>query len=156
MAVYEAANAVENALDLALAACHEGQGDLRALTEVVKVALCDRHAVVPIAALDETFDHATLVLEASGGGKMKLEHGNCDDSGHGLTLAESWLQEGRAELERCRDFLLLVDFDEVAGLEILEAVQADAAVEAGSNFTGVVLETSQRGNLTLVHNDVVA
>ena len=87
IAVHEAVNAVENPLGFALAARDEGECDFRSLMEVVKIALRDRHSVAAMAALDETLDHATLLLEASAGGEMKLEYGNCDDSGHGADLS---------------------------------------------------------------------
>src|SRR5687767_8448923 len=46
--------------------------------------------------------------------------------------------------------------DDVARLEVLEPLQADAAVEAGAHLGGVVLEAPQGGDLPFVDDTVVA
>lgn len=58
-------------------------------------------------------------------------------------------------LERRLDGFVVEGLDQVAGLDVLEAVDADAAVEAASHFRRVVLEAAQRTDPTLVNDDAV-
>src|SRR5262245_20477803 len=51
-----------------------------------------------------------------------------------------------------RDLFLGERLDHVAGLQVLEAVEPDAAVEAGADLRGVVLEPLERDDLALVHH----
>src|SRR5688572_11007153 len=55
-----------------------------------------------------------------------------------------------------RDLALFVGLDNVARLEILEAGQADAALEALTNLTCVVLEPLERRDLALPDDRAVA
>src|ERR1043166_5779758 len=48
------------------------------------------------------------------------------------------------------------DLDEIAGLQVIEALEADAALEARLHLADVVLETAQRANLAFEDDDVVA
>src|ERR1051325_8550678 len=47
-------------------------------------------------------------------------------------------------------------FDHIARLDVVEAFETDAALEAGLHFADVILEAAQRGDLALEHDDVVA
>ena len=47
-------------------------------------------------------------------------------------------------------------FEDVAFLDVIELGHSHAALIAGSNFLGLVLEPLQRTNLTLMDDDVVA
>jgi len=54
------------------------------------------------------------------------------------------------------DFDVLVSFDDVARLEVLEIVEADTTFEALTDLSGVVLEPAQRGNRALPDDRAVA
>ena len=126
-----------------LAVGRERESDFRALVTIVKLALHHGDAVAMMDPLDETLDHATLLFQTAAGRQMELENGNCDEGRHGEV---GWLRPRsvpRAWLEGRRDLLLLVDLDEVTRLEVLETVEADAAVEAAADLGGVVLEPSK-------------
>src|SRR5438045_3827079 len=58
--------------------------------------------------------------------------------------------------EPAGDLLHLERFDDVAFLHVVEAVELDAAFEARLDLGGVVLEPLERGDLSLVDDDVVA
>ena len=62
----------------------------------------------------------------------------------------------RSSGEDRRDLFLDERLDDVARLEVLEAVETDAAVEAGAHLGGVVLEAAQRSDLALVDDPAVA
>src|SRR5476649_1536368 len=58
---------------------------------------------------------------------------------------------------KCGAHLLhFVALDDVAHGVTVEIVQLDAALEAGADFVGVVLEALERGNLALVHHFLAA
>ena len=57
--------------------------------------------------------------------------------------------------ERRPDLLALVALDDVADLVAVEVVELDAALEAGADLVGVVLEALERRNLALV-DDLLA
>src|SRR6185436_17037417 len=59
-------------------------------------------------------------------------------------------------LRRLRDALHLEHFDHVANLDVVETLQAQAALEAGLDLGHVVLEALERGELAFPHHDVVA
>ena len=61
-----------------------------------------------------------------------------------------------AGAEPARDLLHLVGLDHVADLEVLEVVEADAALVARLHLARVVLEAAQAGDLARVDDDVVA
>src|SRR5689334_3649808 len=55
----------------------------------------------------------------------------------------------RGRLKRRAHLLDLEALDLVAGLVVVETVEADTALEAGAHFVRVVLETAQRADLAL-------
>src|SRR5262245_18563669 len=55
-----------------------------------------------------------------------------------------------------QDFALVVRLDDVAGLEVLEIRQADAALVAGLHLADVVLEAPQRGDGALPDDRALA
>src|SRR6185295_6976725 len=55
-----------------------------------------------------------------------------------------------------RDLFAAVGLDHVARLEVLEALEADAAIEAGADLRDVVLEAPERRDLPLEDNAIVA
>ena len=55
-----------------------------------------------------------------------------------------------------RDPLHREHLDQVADLDVVELVEADAALEAGLDFADIVLEAAQRADLAFVDDDVVA
>src|SRR6476646_2988620 len=59
-------------------------------------------------------------------------------------------------LAGCRHAFGDEHFDDVAHLEVVVLVEADAALEPGLDFRDVVLEAAERSNLALVDDDVVA
>src|SRR5688572_3717404 len=60
---------------------------------------------------------------------------------------------GRSRLlEGCSYLLNLVALDDVAGLVAVEIIKLDAALEAGADFVGVVLEALERGDLSFVYD----
>ena len=59
-------------------------------------------------------------------------------------------------LDRCRDAFGDEHFDDVADLDVVVLLEADAALEPGLDFRDVVLEAPQRADLALEDDDVVA
>src|SRR2546428_7470366 len=55
-----------------------------------------------------------------------------------------------------RDPLHHEHFDEIADLEVVEPLEADAALESGLDLANIVLEAAQRPDLAFVDDDVVA
>src|ERR1051325_9259588 len=55
-----------------------------------------------------------------------------------------------------QDAFVLEDLDHVADLDVVELLEADAALGSGFDLADVVLEAPQRADLTLVGDDVVA
>ncbi len=51
--------------------------------------------------------------------------------------------QGGAGSENGGDLLTDIGFDEVAGLDVLEGLEADSAVEARAHLGGIVLEAAQ-------------
>src|SRR5688572_27259911 len=60
----------------------------------------------------------------------------------------SWLRGDRDTLHR-------EHLDDVADLQVVELVEADAALEPGFDFAGVVLEPPERSDLAFVNDHVV-
>src|SRR5688572_3881384 len=52
--------------------------------------------------------------------------------------------------------LHLEHFDDVANLDVVEVLEAHAALEAGLDLGDIVLEALERGELAFPHHDVVA
>ena len=65
-------------------------------------------------------------------------------------------EAGTSALERRRHLFADVGLDDVARLDVLEPLEADAAVEAAAHLGDVVLEAAQRGDLAFVDDAVVA
>src|ERR1700730_13411282 len=59
-------------------------------------------------------------------------------------------------LEDPRHLFPDIGLDEVAGFDVLETIEADAAVEPGAHLGDVVLEAPQRSDLAFVDDAVVA
>src|SRR5204863_6942866 len=59
-------------------------------------------------------------------------------------------------LDRARDLADLVGLDDVAFLDVLVSLDADAALVTGGDVSHVVLESSQRMQLALVNDDPIA
>src|SRR6056297_1443407 len=57
---------------------------------------------------------------------------------------------------RSSDLDVLEGLDEIAGLEVLEVGQADTALEALADLTGIILETTQRTDVALPDDRAVA
>src|SRR5258705_3013618 len=55
-----------------------------------------------------------------------------------------------------RDSLLHEHLDEVADLDVVEPLEADAALEPGLDLADIVFEAAERSDLAFVHKDVVA
>src|SRR5712691_357103 len=68
--------------------------------------------------------------------------------------AAAWPPHSRSRQRRL-EFLDLERLDDVADLDVLEALDADAAFEALPHFGHVVLEVSQRADLAFVDHAVV-
>src|SRR5688572_18584128 len=64
--------------------------------------------------------------------------------------------EGRMLRQHAFQFLDLVAFDDVPDFDVLELLDADAALEALANLGNIVLEVPERGDLALVNDTVVA
>src|ERR1051325_3407257 len=75
------------------------------------------------------------------------ETGNCPATG-----AIRYPVSGIRFSERSSDLLNLVALDDVASLIAVEIVELDAALEAGADFVGVVLEALERGDFSFVHD----
>src|SRR5207245_9427049 len=65
------------------------------------------------------------------------------------------LPPARLSLERARHFLARVDLEDVPGLNAVDAVHADAALQPGENLADFVLESLQRADGALA-DDLVA
>src|SRR5437764_9208054 len=58
--------------------------------------------------------------------------------------------------QRARDLLNAIRLDQVAHLQVVEVLDADAALEPLAHFAHVVLEALERGQGAVVHLDTVA
>src|SRR5207253_1693788 len=68
----------------------------------------------------------------------------------------SWLWAFGFALRRLRHPLHREDFDDVADLDVVEALERDAALETRLDLADVFLEAAERSDLALPGDDVVA
>ena len=120
---------IEDLRDVGRSTRHGGDRDLRALPQVLMVHLGDRHREPVPEALDDRTEHRALRLQGVGVRHVQIDLENGGVGGHGSGAG---------------DLALLERLDDVAGLEVLEVGEADAALEAGGDLADVVLEPAQR------------
>src|SRR5512143_1943953 len=70
-----------------------------------------------------------------------------------FAIADSACRRG---LERARDFLGAIALDDVADLDVVEVLDANAALEAFAHLAHVVLKALERGNRAVEHLHAVA
>src|SRR6185437_5573613 len=76
-------------------------------------------------------------------------------SGRRFSLAICGLRRGDGRLEGSRELLGAVALDDVADLEVVEVLHADATLESFPHFASVVLEPLERRERTVEHLDAV-
>src|SRR5262249_34188193 len=71
-------------------------------------------------------------------------------------ITRSSIADRRCRLHRRGDLLDSEHFDDVADLDVTEAIEADAALRAGLDLADVVLEAAETGDLALPDRRAVA
>src|SRR5688572_21553092 len=72
------------------------------------------------------------------------------------TRADPTAVQAARTLERARHFLGRERFQDVPGLDVVHALDADAALEAGEHFAHFVLEALERAHRPLAHDRLAA
>src|SRR5262245_58990747 len=103
----------------------------------------DRHAQARLQSVLEGLDHATAILERSRAWDLEGQPEHPDE--HALLLLEGRL-----------DLFDIVRLDDVAVLDVVVALEADAALGAVLDLARVVLEALEAGELAGPYDDAVA
>src|SRR5262249_4590982 len=152
--------------DVALLRSDLAHPERRALPEVVILTFRDRDVELVLHPGLDRSEHAALPLEGMVLRQKQLEAQDADHhtgrspDASGLTLGGLGSLTGLSALgaavrESPRDLLDLVAFDDVSDLEVLEILEADAALVAARDLAHVLLEAPEAAHAPLVHDDVV-
>src|SRR3954469_3209908 len=145
--------AVQQLVELPVPPRDAGEGDPRALPELVVVDLRDRRAETPLQLRLHREQLLALSLERAVLGEVQLGREDAD-------VARAQLGRGGCRRRRLEvgalDLARLVDLEHIAFLHVVEALQEDAAFEAGLDLAGVFLEALQLRDPRLVDDGPVA
>src|SRR3954469_12140967 len=140
--------AVQQLVELPVPPRDAGEGDPRALPELVVVDLRDRRAEAPLQLRLHGQQLLALALQRAVLGEVQLRGENADVAGgtHERKLGgrARGLEIGPFDLTR------LVDLEDVAFLDVVEALEQDAALEAFLDLADVVLEALELGDAGFV------
>ena len=135
---------VQQLVELPVPPRDAGEGEPRALPELVVVDLGDRRAEAPLQLRLHGEQLLALSLERAVLGKVQLGREDADVAraqlGRGGCRRRRRLEIGALDLAR------LVDLEHVAFLHVVEALQEDAALEAALHLAGVFLEALELGD----------
>src|SRR6184192_766497 len=139
----------EHAFRVAPLVRHHAGRQLGALPQVLVRRLGRRDVEPVMQPVLEALEHVALVLERAAPLEVQLPGDEPHD--HGSPAS------GRAShVQRARDFLDLVRLDQVADLDVVEALDPDAALEALPDLAHVVLEALEGADAAFVHLHAVA
>src|SRR6266850_240985 len=136
----------QHALGVAPVGAHHRRGELGPLPQLLVCRLGDRHVEPVVQPVLEALQHDALVLEGLARRQVQLPDDQPDDHG----------RRGGSGAEEPGDLLDAIGLDEVADLDVVEILDADAALEALAHFAYVFFEPLERRERAVVHLDAVA
>src|SRR5256714_10117653 len=147
--VHQAVGLLEHAGGVAPLVRHHTDGQLGALPQVVVGRLRGRDVEAVVEPVLEALQDVTLLLQRAAPLEVQLP-------GHPPHHHGSRPLAAIPPVERAGDLLDAIRFDQVADLDVVEVLDADAALEALPHLAHVVLEALEGGDRPLVHLDAVA
>src|SRR5438876_873049 len=147
--VHQAVGLPEHALGVAPLVRHHTDRQLGALPQVVVGRFRGRDVEAVVEPVLEALQDVTLLLQRAAPLEMQLPGHHPDHHGSRPLAAIP-------PVERAGDLLDAIRFDQVADLDVVEVLDADAALEALPHLAHVVLEALEGGDRALVHLHAVA
>src|SRR3989454_474905 len=147
--VHQAVGLPEHALGVAPLVRHHTDRQLGALPQVVVGRFRGRDVEAVVEPVLEALQDVTLLLQRAAPLEVQLP-------GHHPHHHGSRPLAAIPPVERAGDLLDAIRFDQVADLDVVEVLDADAALEALPHLAHVVLEALEGGDRALVHLHAVA
>src|SRR3989454_9193849 len=145
----EAVRRAQDLLGVAPVRGHDARGQLGALPQILVIGLGRRDVEALVQPVLEAAQDLPLVFQGLAAVQMQLPRDEANDH-------RSRPLGAAPRLERARDLLDAIRLDQVSHFDVVEVLDADAALEALADLAGVVLEPLQRRDGPFVHLDAVA